>query len=71
MSAVAWLRAYSPSTTSEQAIPKRREGEEELELALLPFLDETVRREARIELALDGQCVVFNVVRCPLWLAQV
>lgn len=32
-------------------IPKRRQGPLELDLALLPFLDETVRREARIALA--------------------
>jgi hypothetical protein len=37
-----------------QNIPKRRYGEQELELALLPFLDETVRYEARLALAMEG-----------------
>ncbi|GAB5032364.1 Hypothetical protein NocV09_00900570 [Nannochloropsis oceanica] len=36
-----------------EGIPKRREGPQELDLALLPFLDETVRREARIILAME------------------
>jgi hypothetical protein len=36
-----------------EEIPKRRKGVQELDLALLPFLDETVRREARIALATE------------------
>jgi len=36
-------------------IPKRRKGAQELDLALLPFLDETVRREARIALATERE----------------
>lgn len=39
---------------TSQNIPKRRYGEQELELALLPFLDETVRYEARLALAMEG-----------------
>lgn len=37
-----------------QSIPKRRKGPRELDVALLPFLDETVRSETRIAMALAG-----------------
>ncbi|TFJ85462.1 hypothetical protein NSK_002972 [Nannochloropsis salina CCMP1776] len=36
-------------------IPKRRQGPQELDIALLPYLDETVRREARIALAVERE----------------
>jgi hypothetical protein len=39
-----------------QSIPKRRKGPRELDVALLPFLDETVRSETRIAMALAGVC---------------
>lgn len=45
-----------------QTIPKRRYGEQELELALLPFLDETVRFEARLALAMEGTTTGCNPV---------
>ena len=35
-------------------IPKRRQGPQELDLAMLSYLDETVRREARIALATEA-----------------
>lgn len=41
--------------THTQKIPKRRKGARELDLALLEYLDETVRRDARIALAIEGK----------------
>lgn len=55
-----------PHTYTKQNIPKRRQGPEELDIAVLEYLDETVRREARIALAVEGGWVGgWCVCPCP------
>lgn len=44
----------NPRDVIQQDIPKRRRGPQELDLVMLNYLDETVRREARIALAVEG-----------------
>lgn len=54
-----YIHTYICTYTCTQNIPKRRQGPQELDLAMLEYLDEDVRREARIALAAEGAWGVY------------